>query len=608
MSETNLGNQEIIYQYNQVASSSGFNKLLRNFVRHGIYSGADVSFIGNTITLEPFRAYFNIDNSKGVLIKTTLNVEQTVSEIKDYFTMRFLWFDVKENWIDFEFKNELDLTDFDIILCKINYSGSDVSSLDTSYRTLGFFDENYNIVSSQTFNNSDIFNSQVIFNDLVDFNNDAEFNKNIIINSTGRFSGKLLEGYQIIDLTTGDVTLTESTLIAQYIILTGSFDANRNLTLPLTLNRKLIIKNNTVHTGTVEKTITVKGATGASFTLPVGETVSEYYDFYEAYCDGSNWGKNSFTKEYMDNLFDLVKTSAYQRYISSLASELNVWTSVAYGNAVFVSVANSGTNRVMRSTNYGVSWSAITPPGANSWHGITYGNNTFVAVSYDGTNRVMRSTDYGVSWGSVLVTLNSWYAVVYGGGVFISVGILGTNRTMRSTTDGVSWTTIAASELNAWRDVTYGNGVFVAVSADGTNRVMRSTDLGLTWQAIAATELNSWFGIAYGNGVFVAVAETGTNRVMRSTDLGLTWSPILVETNQWQSIAYGNGVFVAVAISGTNRVMKSTDLGLTWQAIAAAEANNWYGVKYGNGSFVSVAGSGTNRVMRSEYFPENIYL
>ncbi|MTA78115.1 MAG: hypothetical protein F2520_07635, partial [Actinobacteria bacterium] len=44
-----------------------------------------------------------------------------------------------------------------------------------------------------------------------------------------------------------------------------------------------------------------------------------------------------------------------------------------------------------------VTWTARTAAEANSWSSVTYGNGVFVAVAYSGSNRVMTSTD-GVTW------------------------------------------------------------------------------------------------------------------------------------------------------------------------------------------------------------------
>ena len=72
------------------------------------------------------------------------------------------------------------------------------------------------------------------------------------------------------------------------------------------------------------------------------------------------------------------------------AAEANNWTSVTYGNGLFVAVASTGTNQVMTSPD-GVTWTARAAAEPNLWFSVTYGNGRFVAVAFDGTHRVMTS-------------------------------------------------------------------------------------------------------------------------------------------------------------------------------------------------------------------------
>jgi hypothetical protein len=299
-----------------------------------------------------------------------------------------------------------------------------------------------------------------------------------------------------------------------------------------------------------------------------------------------------------------------RRWSAVAAAEANTWQSVAYGNSVWVAVASSGTNRVMRSTDDGATWSAVVAAEANTWRSVAYGNSVWVAVSGSGTNRVMRSTNGGVTWSAVAAAeSNAWESVAYGNSVWVAVASTGTNRVMRSTDDGATWSAVAAAAANEWESVAYGNGVWVAVATTGTNRVMRSTDDGATWSAVAAAEANAWYSVAYGNDVWVAVAYNGTNRVMRSTNGGSTWTAVAAaDANEWYAVSYGNGVWVAIAGTGTNRVMRSANGGVTWSAVAAAEANTWLSVAYGNSVWVAVAQTGTNRAMRSTEFAQQYTL
>ena len=72
----------------------------------------------------------------------------------------------------------------------------------------------------------------------------------------------------------------------------------------------------------------------------------------------------------------------------------NLWSSVTYGNSLFVAISNNGTNRIMTSPD-GMTWTGRTAPGSTGWSAVTYGNGLFVAISP--TLAMMTSSD-GITW------------------------------------------------------------------------------------------------------------------------------------------------------------------------------------------------------------------
>ena len=316
----------------------------------------------------------------------------------------------------------------------------------------------------------------------------------------------------------------------------------------------------------------------------------------------------------------------------------NGWYSVAYGNGVWIAVAQttSTTQAVMRSTDNGVSFSAITgtPAPVNGWKSVAYGNGVWIAVAVttSTTQAVMRSTDNGTTWSAITGTpapVGGWYSVAYGNGVWIAVAqtTSTTQAVMRSTDNGATWSAITGTPAplgNGWYSVAYGNGVWIAVSyftASATQAVMRSKDNGATWSAVTGTPPpsgNGWRSVAYGNGVWIVIAETSstTQAVMRSTDNGVSWSAVTgtpaPSGNWWYSVAYGNGVWIAVAAttSTTQAVMRSIDDGVTWSAFTGtpnpSPAIGWYSVAYGNSVFVAISGSTT--AMRFANAPLRSYI
>jgi hypothetical protein len=289
------------------------------------------------------------------------------------------------------------------------------------------------------------------------------------------------------------------------------------------------------------------------------------------------------------------------------------WSSVAYGDGLWVAVASSGTYQVMTSPD-GEAWTPRTSP-VGLWNSVAYGGGLWVAVAYSGDNRVMTSTDPACTpvapatscWTAQTtgVEVNPWITVAYGNGLWVAVADGGDKRVMTSP-DGINWTARTAALANSWKSVEYGvvtatgEGLWVAVAAccdGGTSRVMTSPD-GEIWTAQTAIEVE-WRSVAYGNGLWVAVADSGASQVMTSTN-GINWTAqAKADESYWYSVAYGDGLWVAVAngYGEKSRVMTSPN-GITWTA-KAAQLNAWNSVAYGNGLWVAVASDGTNRVMTS---------
>ena len=297
-------------------------------------------------------------------------------------------------------------------------------------------------------------------------------------------------------------------------------------------------------------------------------------------------------------------------WTSRISAADNGWSSVTYGNGLFVAVSQDGTgNRVMTSPD-GITWTIRTSAADKPWTSVTYGNGLFVAVATNSSGNLVMTSPDGITWTlRASAADNNWNSVTYGNGLFVAVGAGGTGNRVMTSPDGIVWTIRTSAADNWWRSVTYGNGLFVAVSITGTgNRVMTSPD-GIVWTIRTSAADNGWSSVTYGAGLFVAVSDTGTgNRVMTSPD-GITWTIRTSAANyQWWGVTYGAGVFVATATNGgANGVMTSPD-GITWTLRASAN-NQWLSVTYGNGLFVAVAFSGTgNRVMTSPAIDNTIAL
>lgn len=119
----------------------------------------------------------------------------------------------------------------------------------------------------------------------------------------------------------------------------------------------------------------------------------------------------------------------------------------------------------------GEDWTLRSSGTSENWSSVVYGNGLFVAVSETGTgNRVMTSPD-GITWTSQTSAAdNGWYDITYGNGLFVAVAYTGEGNRVMTSSDGVTWTAQVSAADNDWLGVTSANGIFVAVSYDWTGK------------------------------------------------------------------------------------------------------------------------------------------
>jgi hypothetical protein len=160
-------------------------------------------------------------------------------------------------------------------------------------------------------------------------------------------------------------------------------------------------------------------------------------------------------------------------------STLNTWVDIAFGNGIFVAVANSGNVAAVGSWNgTTLSWTGtvmdvIADSTNKDWVSVAFGNGRFVAIS--STGDVSYSFN-GTQWyaGNGMATqdgstIMNWKRIRYGQGVFFAicdtsgVAVIGGDGTDGTTTfaatsyDGIVWTGRSLSESQTWNAVAFGN-------------------------------------------------------------------------------------------------------------------------------------------------------
>lgn len=244
------------------------------------------------------------------------------------------------------------------------------------------------------------------------------------------------------------------------------------------------------------------------------------------------------------------------------------WTPMAGSGSGLASVAFAspttavagGVNGVlMRSTNGGVSWSAVSSPNTSQVNAIAFGaSGSGIAGAEDG---ILRTTDAGATWSWTNVTTS-----VNGG-----------------TQPGI--TSVAYADANT------------AVAVANTGRIYRSTDGGTTWSLIA-TPTAPWRGVAAASAsVLVVVGDNG--RIARSVDAGLHWTDItqFMMTETLTSLVFASATN-GVAVGSHGAVLRTADAGQTW-ATDSAVVDTWLsGVAVNQGRAVAVGWYGA--ILRSD--------
>lgn len=282
--------------------------------------------------------------------------------------------------------------------------------------------------------------------------------------------------------------------------------------------RFIAVGGGNVTAGSLAPPVGIASADGAQWSgsFPLGSLAAQ--SPYIAYGGGARFAAR-MSVGYTGSVATTDNGQTWQNDQSIPGGGSYLGSALAYGNGTYVATVAPPPetySRVYTSVD-GITWTSrgTTIPWT-SWSSVTYGNGLFVAVASSGTTRVMTSPD-GVTWtarSGAATTANAWISVTYGNGRFVAVANSGTNRAMTST-DGINWTLSNATDQSAWTSVTYGNGKFVAVANSGTNRVMTSTN-GIDWTGRSAAEANAWVSVTYGEGCFVALSSDGANRVMTS--------------------------------------------------------------------------------------------
>jgi len=288
----------------------------------------------------------------------------------------------------------------------------------------------------------------------------------------------------------------------------------------------------------------------------------------------------------------------YWRSISGSNFPVAPWRGIAYGNGLFVAIADRGAGGTSNTTSIatspdGVNWTFRTIPSLTGLTNIIYQNGIFVAVGRV-SQRGFYSYD-GINWFDAINMVGIVYGATYGKDKFVACKIDNPGFRINVSYDGKTWQGVSTPSTMdlPWTGIAYGDDKYVAVAESNVSGSIAISYDGITWNNVTRPSAGSvtTYNVTYGKGLFVATCDNG--KIMTSPD-GVNWTVRDTPLTGliWKCI-FAEGVFIAAGafVSAQNKFIYSTD-GITWQVANTPSLNNWGGFAYGNGLLVSVSYNG----------------
>lgn len=263
-----------------------------------------------------------------------------------------------------------------------------------------------------------------------------------------------------------------------------------------------------------------------------------------------------------------------------------------FGNGIFLF---SRGNSLLRSTDYGESWTTFSFDIQKSITSLGYGNGLFIAFIYDQftLSYEIRTSTNGSTWTLTPTPPPNGQvrSAVFANDIFVAVG---NNGFIITSPDGITWTQRTSPNTRRFRSVTYGKGLFVAVSDDGTGgRTIYSSD-GITWLASTSLTIDCT-SVTYFNGYFIAINGFSSNNRARSTD-GIIWTVSSLTGSGKNTII--STPFCALIIAESNPRIQISYNGLNFTSVTSPyTGSHGYGsVAFGDGVFIAIGDNGSTGI------------
>lgn len=256
------------------------------------------------------------------------------------------------------------------------------------------------------------------------------------------------------------------------------------------------------------------------------------------------------------------------------------WACVAYGNGLFVALANNGSFCCVSAD--GISWDEYATPAVTAWQAIAFGNGVFIAVA--DTSNVYSSPD-GITWSSHAAGSGWHTGVAWNGSMFLCVT---DSMAFRTSTDGLTWTSqTAPAGGSAFYGPWWNGSLWITVQGGAPNKIWTSpSGVAGSWTFRQNLSGGNWLCGAVLNGV-VCLGSRGGSGLQTSSD-GITWTPNTGIASNIYGMSTDGIVFLASVNGGS--FYTSTD-GVTWTTRAMPASRIWYAAAWSGAVFVVTSNS-----------------
>lgn len=282
-----------------------------------------------------------------------------------------------------------------------------------------------------------------------------------------------------------------------------------------------------------------------------------------------------------------LKANSWSQVTSGTSQVLN--TSATYsGTADFLAAGGSGA--LIKSTDYGANWSAISSGTGNNINDIiAEGASTAYFVGDNGTLR--KSSDGGDTWSTITIQTTKQLRTIHASSDTIIVA--GADGYLAiSVNSGNSFQSLASNTSDQLNDIVMiGDNGFIC----GNNgRIIRTINGGGTWFTANTNTIRNLNSIAFfDNNNGVVVGATGT--VLRTTNGGTTWSSVSSGVNDdLNSVYVIPGTQIGFATSSAGKVLKTTNSGTSWSVQNTPVSANLKSISFtdaANGFAVGASGT-----------------